>query len=867
MGEVHRATDSRLGRAVALKLLPEAFVADRERLARFEREARLLASLNHPNIAHLYGFEAVTREDGITVHLIAMELVDGEDLAERMRRGALPVEEAIAIARQIADALEEAHGKGIVHRDLKPANVKLTADDVVKVLDFGLAKAWAGESAAAATADFSQSPTIANTGTVAGTILGTAAYMSPEQARGKSVDRRADIWAFGVVLFEMLTGRRLFTGESVNDILAGVLTKELDWNALPAATPPSVLRLLRRCLERNPKQRLRDIADARLELEEGVAAQPMAGIPAAPRRPWTVLAVALAASALTLVAAWLLRPPAGSKAPIRRIEFPVENLRANFWVGPLISPDGSRLAWIQGDTLQIRRLDDLETVAVDMARVAGQEVADSSIRAFLWSPDSVQLAFSTARKIWRVPAGGGAPSPICDIPDSGSMIGGDWGRDDVIVFSVWRGSLYRVPAGGGRPEVVLGVDAVKEVDFHRPRILPDGRGLLFNPHWRDQGYVSTEVIAGGKRRVSLKEKGFTFSHAVYAPGGFVVFDNEEEEGIWAVPFSLTTLGATAKPFRVVGDGTHPSISADGTMVYVRGAEAPASELVWVTRQGVVTGGLGPIARGLYSPALSPDGRQIAVSVWESNQLDLWLYDLVRGTRSRLTSTRFSERYAVWSPSGYSVLYVQGGMLRSISPAEGGAERTHATSKGMVFGTFSPDGTRIVYLTDEGGAIGRLWSAPADERLEQKGEAEPLTDASVAEGGARIAPQGDLVAYVATRAAQNEIVVHSFPSGGASWQVASGVVSSPRWSRNGEMLTFLSGDDLMEVEVHRKPSVSFGAPRRLFGLGERHLRVASEFDVAADGRFVMARSAGEPMTIVVAVNGQRLLEQRGKGTAP
>jgi hypothetical protein len=243
----------------------------------------------------------------------------------------------------------------------------------------------------------------------------------------------------------------------------------------------------------------------------------------------------------------------------------------------VISPDGVRLAWIQGDVLRIRRLDDLRTVDVDMARVAGQEVADSSTRAFMWSADSAQLAFSTARRIWRVPAAGGAPSPICDIPDSGSMIGGDWGSDDRIVFSVWRGSIYRVSAGGGRPELVLGVDAAKEVDFHRPRLLPDGHGLLFNTHWRDQGYVSTDVMVGGRRRVSLKENGFTFTHAVYVPTGFVVFDNNDEEGIWAVPFSLKTLAATTKPFSVVGDGTHPSVSADGTLVYVRGAQAAASD--------------------------------------------------------------------------------------------------------------------------------------------------------------------------------------------------------------------------------------------------------------------------------------------------
>jgi hypothetical protein len=446
MGEVWRATDTKLGRDVALKLLPEAFAADPDRLARFEREAKVLASLNHPGIAHLYGFESARLEEGTTVHFLAMELVEGEDLAERLKRGKVPLEEAVFAAKQVAEALEEAHEKGIVHRDLKPANVKVTPDGKVKVLDFGLAKAWTGEGGGAgSSADLSQSPTLAQTGTAAGLILGTAAYMSPEQARGKPVDKRTDVWAFGVVVFEMLSGRRLFEGETVSDILAAVLKSEPDWKALPSATPASLRRLLERCLERDPKQRLRDIGEARLALEHaGREDDDPRATPAAPSRLARALPWALAAAAIAL-AAWALSRSTGGGTGASRdvahleVGFPpdVEPVTGRQG-GIAISPDGKAIAMVgfrKGlRRMFVRRLDTPE--AVDVAGTSGGGV---------FSPDGASVAFvSNYTDLSRISLADGQITKLATGGDFVSGVSLAWGPKDV--FFTRDGSIWSVPA-------------------------------------------------------------------------------------------------------------------------------------------------------------------------------------------------------------------------------------------------------------------------------------------------------------------------------------------------------------------------------------------------------------------------------------
>jgi hypothetical protein len=464
MGEVYRATDTRLGREVALKVLPEAFAADPVRLARFEREARLLASLNHPNIAHLYAFESATL-GGRVAHVLVMELVEGEDLKVRLGRGRIPLDAAIGYAGQIAEALEEAHAKGIVHRDLKPGNVKLTPDGKVKVLDFGLAKAWAGERTGGVTssADLSQSPTLANSGTAAGIIVGTAAYMSPEQARGKPVDRRADIWAFGVLLYEMLSGRRLFDGETVTDVLAAVVRQEIAWDALPGETPASVRRLLVRCLDRDPRLRLQDIGEARIALggaaADAVPADP-AGAARAERRghtrerwAWAALALVPAGLAAFLGLQRLASPPATRPAAHFLMETPAA-LEFPDLEPPALSPDGRYVVFVGRSTggaqLWIRPLDSLEA-----RTLPGTENASGPF----WSADGSSVAFAAGGEVRKLALAGGTVQRVCLLPRA-RFVGGTWSEAGTIVFSTGGPSatLYQVPAAGGEAAPLTTLD-------------------------------------------------------------------------------------------------------------------------------------------------------------------------------------------------------------------------------------------------------------------------------------------------------------------------------------------------------------------------------------------------------------------------
>jgi hypothetical protein len=672
MGEVWRATDSRLGRDVALKMLPADLAGHPGRVARFEREARLLASLSHPAIATLFGVERV---DGQSI--LVMELADGEDLAQRLRRGPIPLDEALSIARQVAEALEAAHEKGIVHRDLKPANVKLAPDGRVKVLDFGLAKAWKGEGDGALSDD-SKLPTLTDTGTAAGLILGTAAYMSPEQARGKPVDRRADVWAFGVLLFEVLTGRRPFAGETVSDTLAAVLEREVDWSALPADTPRSVRRLLARCLVRDPRNRIHDIADARIELED--RSETMAE--AASARGSSLLARiapgAIAGAAIVLAAAPFLRGRAPGAPSPPEVRFTVSPAAAGAFEGyPAVSPDGRQLAYVLGSEKGLSSLW-LHSFETGTARpLPGTEDADEPF----WSPDGRFLAFFAGGELRKLEVATGIGQTLCAAPDPR---GGTWGsRGEILFGTTVSAGLRRVRAGGGPVEVVSTVDFGHGEQSHRfPCFLPDGRHYVFSILGDQEatGLYFADAEATGYRKVSPE-----FSRAVHDSRGSPLFlragtllaqEFDAERGV------LEGDPSPVAPHRVGSDvGFEGWFAAGPGVVAYRPGTHQRSRLVWVDRAGRVVGEVASL--GAYGESvLSRDGLKLATLVEGSDRtrIDLWVYETSGHDRGqRLPLDARLVFMPVWSPEGRWIVYkprgdgVGGGTLARRATSGAGRE--------------------------------------------------------------------------------------------------------------------------------------------------------------------------------------------------
>ena len=684
MGEVYRARDTKLNRDVALKILPESFTADPDRLARFRREAQVLASLNHPNIAAIYGFE-----DSGATHALVMEFVDGLTLAELIDAAGdhapgLSLADALPIARQIAEALEAAHETGIIHRDLKPANVKVRADGTVKVLDFGLAKAIdPAESSASAIAN---SPTLTARATQLGMIIGTAAYMAPEQARGRAVDRRADIWAFGVVAYEMLSGRRAFDGDDISITLASVLKEDVRWDALPADLPAPLQRLLRRCLEKDPKRRLSWIGEARLILEDpaslnsDVAISP-AAIAAAPpfplwRRamPWAFAALGLGA-ALVSIALWA--PWRTTLVPIPRkllVSIGVDASMVPFLGAPaILSPDGTTLAVVAQATgrpaeMFIRKLDQLQA-----APLAGTEGASSPF----FSPDGQWIAFFAGGKLKKVSVTGGAPVTLCDA-EAGR--GGTWADDDTIIFTP-SGSqqvkLLRVSASGGAPAVfgTLGEGAVTQ---RWPQALPGGKAVLYTEHSAGNGFDSANLVvaplAGGAPKIVMRgayygryvpsgsTSGTRLASASEREGGHLLY--MQQGTLFAVPFNLDRLETAGQAVPAIdGLSALPGIgsasvafSADGTLVYVPGsAQSNANSIDWMTRDGK-TSTLRAAKAGWANPRFSPDGQKLAMDMTDGKQRDIWVYDWARDTLTQLTFDAGNDRYPVWTPDGKRIVF-------------------------------------------------------------------------------------------------------------------------------------------------------------------------------------------------------------------
>ena len=870
MGEVYSARDTRLDRHVALKLVLEAFVSDPGRTSRFEQEARTLASLNHPNIATLHGLEHV---DGR--HLLVMELVDGETLAERIVRhpGGLPVEDAVPIARQIAEALEAAHEKGIVHRDLKPANIKVTPDDKVKVLDFGLAKAMSGATAVAGV-DAMNSPTVAGPGTEVGILLGTAAYMAPEQARGKAVDKRADIWAFGVVLFEMLTGVRLFGGDTVSDTIAAVLTREPSFELLPPAVPSHIRRLLQRCLERDPRRRLRDIGDARLELDQPAAVDAALRPPEspAPRRRTVshfalatiaLLAVALVAS---LAALWRSRTD-GSAPPMIQFDVrpaPGSALQLSSRPAIAVSPDGSMLAMAasaEGDSrLYLRRRGE-----VDVREIPG--TLGASDPAF--SPDGRWIAFVTPSHLVKVSVDGSTVVTLAPVVDPRGLT---WIDNQTIALAPTVGTgLLAVSAGGGPPRDITSVDPARSERTHRwPALVAGGKALLFtigtdaSPDDYNEARIDAVVLATGERKPVLEGASMVRSTA----DGRLLFMRRGV--LYLAAFDSQRLEVTGEPTAVLpgveGDGTtgaaHFSLSADGTLAYVPGLAASGHRrLAWADRAGTQT----PIdipPAVFNEPVVSPDGKRLAVVVGTSGRGDVWTYDIERGLFSRLT---FEGRAAspYWSGDGQNIYYMaidhsaqQSAVMRKRVDGSGAATALATVPGRAYLGFIEPrEAFAIVMAVDPAGANTDIFRVP----VAPAGPPQPLIATEALEYAPTLSPDGRWLAYVSTASGVQDVWVREL-EGTGQWQISTSGGVGPRWSADGRELFFRRDTVQMVAPIETTPRFRAGQERPLFG-GAFNWRTEPGLNYAVDhitGRFLMilppsAGGAGAQPSVRVIAN--------------
>ena len=840
MGEVYRGRDTKLDRDVAIKMLPSRSTNDPDMLARFRREAQLLATLNHPNIGAIYGFEI----DG-DVHAIILELIEGDTLDDRIRLGPLPPKIALNIALQIAEALDAAHSKGIVHRDLKPANVKITSDSIVKILDFGLAKIASGQR------DLENgSTTFTFDGTRAGMILGTPAYMSPEQARGEIVDKRTDIWAFGCVLYQMLTGRTPFGRETIIATLAAIAESEPDMALLPPNTPPGVRRLIERCLQKNPKLRLRDIADGTASLDEpehiarNILPLRKNTWHASPRR-WALAAVIFTAFGAGII--WRFHPglstrsssvlrtsivlPRGAKLVSGDRELPLA-----------VAPDGSRIAYVADKDgqrlLYLREMSSLESRAIP-----GTEDA----RHPFFSPDGQSIGYFAGGALQRVAVSGASPQRICDVANT--SMGGSWSRDHTIVFATVGADLMRVNDSGGTPQPIAGT---KPATW--PEILPDDKTVLFTTGaGNNLSAFATIPIAGGVRHVfaSLANSSLKAA-AVLGSGGSLLEAHVLRSGyllygqspgiVLAAPFDISSQTITGTPVPLVGSieramnggGVYFAVSQTGLLVYA--ATGNEHQLVWVDLKGNAT----PVmpSRAPYRiPRLSPDGKLIAIAISDdTRRSDIWILDAERGTRRRLTTVDHNLA-PTWSPDGSQVAFSTGKAIREL-PVNGGVLRTLVATPGAYPESWSPDGKSLLYTVDAA-SHSAIWvltpgipGSPSGRVLTKDND----------NNDPEYSPDGRWIAFTTSNSARQEVYIARAPDLADPVPVSTSGGLRPVWSKNGRELFYREGDAMMKVSVDTRHGLHAGKPERIFSgdfSGESH-DVA--FDVTRDGqRFLMVKS--------------------------
>ena len=781
MGEVYQAKDQKLGRDVAIKVLPDEFAKDADRVSRFQREAKLLASLNHPNIAAIYGLE----ESGKTNFLV-MELVEGQTLADRIKADAIPVEESLKLALQIAEALEAAHEKGVIHRDLKPANIKVTPDGKVKVLDFGLAKAFAGEQA---DLNLSNSPTLSNAATQQGVILGTAAYMSPEQAKGKSVDKRADVWAFGCVLFEMLTGRSVFSADDVSQTLARVLERQPDFSTLPPNLHPKIVEMLERCLEKEAKNRYSGINDARVDIQKvltdpsGVLVQPVTTVEPRTRLrlilPWVAAAIVLGAI-IAGVAVWKLKPtPPPEPRQVMRFSYELPKDQEFNGYNIAVSPDGRQFVYRASKGLYLRSIDELE------ARLIAGTDGNSYVPFF--SPDSKWVGyFSYAeRKLKKIAITGGAPVALCNVGTG--FEGASWGADNTIVYGQSPGGIMRISANGGTPESL--VKAESGVLLADPQVLPDGKSVLFT-HLPVPPKIMVQSLKSGVRKELLAGDG-----ARYLPTGHLVY--QLGNNLFGIAFDLDRLEVAGGPVPLVEGLRVWDISDSKTLIYVPGtasAAGPTRTLLWVNREGKEE----PLAappNAYAGPKISSDGTRVALTVGPSQNQDIWIWDLVRKTMTRLTFDKKNNIGSIWTPDGKRIVYFStregpfGGVYWKAADGAGADEKlASAPDRYLLPWSWSSDGKTLVMTEFSGGKHGIEMLSMEGDRLrkpllqhEEYDEAQP-----------KISPDGRWMAYMSNESGQNEIYVRPFPEvNKGRWQVSTSGGAAPLWSPNGRELFYLS----------------------------------------------------------------------------
>jgi serine/threonine-protein kinase len=867
MGEVYRARDNNLNRDVAVKVLPETFANDANRVARFDQEAKTLAALNHPNIAHIYGLE---RSDGSTA--LVMELVDGPTLADRIAQGPIPADEALNIAMQILAALEAAHERGIIHRDLKPANVKLRPDGAVKVLDFGIAKALDTRVTSGPQAPSLTTPAM----TQAGIILGTAAYMSPEQARGKAVDQRADIWAFGCLLYEMLTGQPAFGGEDVLVTLARVLDRDTNMSSLPAMISPAVRHTIKLCLEKDPRRRLHAIGDVRLALEGRLESElPRGATSAAPRtfwrRVWPLAATAVLAGAIVAGALWsAMRPEPGALRRFTHV-IPPDHVFRNIGRPVLaVSPDGRRFAYNTGQGLYVRSMDELEP-----RLIPGTE---EELRGPFFSTDGQSIAYvAGGDELKRISISGGAPVVVANVAPN-SPIGAVWTNDHTLLFGAADG-IYRVPATGGIPELMI--RGQRQGQLSVGALLPDGDSVLVTErtgagaNWDTAAIVVYSLSTG--ERTLLIDGG---ASASYLPSGHLVYALGDT--LFGIAFDAETLTISGGPVPLVqgvlraGNATGApnfGVTNDGTLVYIRGNAATfRNTLVWVDREGREEPIDAPPRSYIYAQ-LSPDGTRIALDS-RDEEYDIWIFDLARATLQRLTFDEGLNRSPVWSPDGRRVAFTREidateAAFAQAADGSGGAERLtegQAIADAVTFpSAYLPDGSALLFSigTNDIGIVS-MDDAPAGT---------PIIAGAANEHNPVVSPNGRWLAYQSNESGRFEIYVRPFPDvDSGRWQISTNEGTRPEWSADGNELFYFredtgNGAELVAVAVETAETFRAGAPKTLFtGPYQAPQQLRGIYDVAADGQhFVLIKRAeGEredaERSIVIVENWVEELER-------